>query len=205
MKGKRVRLCLAIGVLVLLPAGYLIWDQSRIAAGATCPEILLQLDDATTDWAEKEGKDSLAHPSMQELAKLFRGGRTPVCPGHGLYSPGTRSLATTCSIHGHASDRRPNGRTSKVKLLVQDVINQFSRRTTSGGNSCIANLKQFDGAIQQWALENRKQPGELPPPGDIASFLKQSQLPVCPGQGKYTLTPVGVDPQCTRGALGHTL
>ena len=29
-------------------------------------------------------------------------------------------------------------------------------RTTAQKNACIANLKQIDGAVQQWALENKK-------------------------------------------------
>src|ERR1700687_3687003 len=43
-----------------------------------------------------------------------------------------------------------------IGLLAAIAIPNFVRaRTTSQKNACINNLRQIDGAIQQWALENQ--------------------------------------------------
>jgi len=44
-----------------------------------------------------------------------------------------------------------------IGLLAAIAIPNFVRaRTTAQQNACIANLKQIKGAIEQWALENKK-------------------------------------------------
>jgi prepilin-type N-terminal cleavage/methylation domain-containing protein len=44
-----------------------------------------------------------------------------------------------------------------IGLLAAIAIPNFIKaRTTSQKNACINNLRQIDGSIQQWALENKK-------------------------------------------------
>ncbi len=71
-------------------------------------------------------------------------------------------------------------------------------------NSCIANLKQIDGAVQQWAVENKRPATAVPRNSDIfgASLYIRSQ-PFCPLGGVYTLRAVSEAPQCS--VAGHTL
>ena len=70
-----------------------------------------------------------------------------------------------------------------IGLLAAIAIPNFVRaRTQSQKNACINNLRQIDGAIQQWALENKRPPP--PPPsafGDIRAYLKNSVI--CPAGG----------------------
>ena len=43
-----------------------------------------------------------------------------------------------------------------IGLLAAIAIPNFVKaRTTAQKNACIANLKQIDGAKEQWALENK--------------------------------------------------
>jgi TolA-binding protein len=70
-------------------------------------------------------------------------------------------------------------------------------------NACINNLRQIDGAKQQWALENRKTPEAVPSAQDIALYLKASVVPVCPSGGSYTLNSVLLSPVCS--IPGHAL
>ncbi|MHB8520165.1 MAG: hypothetical protein ACYDH9_05355 [Limisphaerales bacterium] len=73
-------------------------------------------------------------------------------------------------------------------------------------NACINNLRQIDGAKQQWALENKKLASSSVPPEDIAPYLKGNLVPACPAGGTYTLNIVGIVPTCSLGAAaGHTL
>ena len=67
---------------------------------------------------------------------------------------------------------------------------------------CISNLRQIDGAVQQWALENSKDTNAVPRVEDIAAYLKDS-IPKCPAGGTYMLNSVGMAPTCT--IPGHAM
>ena len=62
------------------------------------------------------------------------------------------------------------------------------RSGTSITNGCINNLRQLDGAVQQWALEQKKEAWEKVTPSDITPYLKISLH--CPQGGNYTVGPV---------------
>jgi prepilin-type N-terminal cleavage/methylation domain-containing protein len=94
-----------------------------------------------------------------------------------------------------------------IGLLAAIAIPNFVKaRTTAQKNACIANLKQIDGAKEQWALENRKTQGDATDDTAVNAYLKNSQAPSCPANGTYGYNPVGTAPTCSQaGALGHTL
>ena len=69
-------------------------------------------------------------------------------------------------------------------------------------NDCINNLRQIDGAIQQWALENKKTVNDVVTAKDIAPYLKDGG-PKCPAGGTYKLSTVAAVPTCT--IPGHAL
>ena len=98
-----------------------------------------------------------------------------------------------------------------IGLLAAIAIPNFVRaRQTSQTNACINNLRQIDGAQQQWALEQGKQTTDTVVEASIAKFLgRDSQAATlidagvkCPvaaanaAQGGYTLASVGVAPVC---------
>ena len=100
-----------------------------------------------------------------------------------------------------------------IGLLAAIAIPNFVKaRTTSQKNACINNLRQLDGAVQQWALENKKaatDPVTLP---DCTPYLKNSV--VCPAGGttidnSYSVTLANVQPTCIapggKAANGHEL
>jgi len=68
--------------------------------------------------------------------------------------------------------------------------------------ACVNNLRQIDGAKQQWALENRKTAEAVPSAPDMAPYLKDG-IPKCPAGGAYTLNAVGAHPTCS--VAGHAL
>jgi myosin heavy subunit len=70
-------------------------------------------------------------------------------------------------------------------------------------NSCVNNLRQLDGAKQQWALENRKTAEDMPTVEEVRVYLRNNELPVCPAGGAYTLNAVAVEPVCS--IPGHVL
>ncbi len=93
-----------------------------------------------------------------------------------------------------------------IGLLAAIAIPNFVRaRTTAQKNACIANLKQIDGAKQQWALENKKASADTMATTDIVPYLKNSAMPACPAGGAYTPNAVSTDPSCNKSTEGHTL
>lgn len=70
-------------------------------------------------------------------------------------------------------------------------------------NTCINHLRQIDAAKQQWALENDKTAGAIPPALELLPYLKDGIFPVCPSGGAYTINAVVVLPTCS--ISGHVL
>ena len=93
-----------------------------------------------------------------------------------------------------------------VLLVIPQMV---PPRMHSCSNACIANLKQIQGAVEQWALENKltatnhvslKTIG-----GGSDKYIKQAintELK-CPAGGTYSVTTVGEEPRCS--VAGHTL
>jgi prepilin-type N-terminal cleavage/methylation domain-containing protein len=94
-----------------------------------------------------------------------------------------------------------------LALLAAIAIPNFIRaRTRPSGNACVANLKQIEGAKEQWALENKKTVGTPVDVAAVNSYLKNSAAPQCHADGTYTYNPVGKAPTCSLGnTLGHTI
>jgi len=98
-----------------------------------------------------------------------------------------------------------------IGLLAAIAIPNFIKaRTTSQKNACINNLRQIDGAIQQWALENKKSASAAVVYTDIKDYLKNSVI--CPSGGttfsdSYTIVDVSTKPVCQQqpGANNHAI
>ena len=91
-----------------------------------------------------------------------------------------------------------------IGLLAAIAIPNFVRaRTTSQKNACINNLRQIDGAIQQWALETKQSANAPVDSTDTMPFLGRGtagEWPTCPANGTYTLTTVAAKPTCSKSA-----
>jgi prepilin-type N-terminal cleavage/methylation domain-containing protein len=89
-----------------------------------------------------------------------------------------------------------------IGLLAAIAIPNFVKaRATSQANACINNLRQIDGAAQQWALEKGKTTGfAISYPGDLTPYIKlnsATSIPPCPASGTYNITSVGAVPTCS--------
>ena len=82
-------------------------------------------------------------------------------------------------------------------MLAIAIPNFVKARETAQMNACISNLRMIDGAKQQWVLEQRKQPTDVPTEGDIAPYLKNGQMPKCPAGGDYKVNAAGDVPTCS--------
>ena len=101
-----------------------------------------------------------------------------------------------------------------IGLLAAIAIPNFLRaRSTSQANACINNLRQIDGAIQQWALETGQTAGATVAAdgSGIVQYLGRGAtgvLPLCPldaGGGfttSYAVTTVATAPTCKKQPTG---
>jgi prepilin-type N-terminal cleavage/methylation domain-containing protein len=93
-------------------------------------------------------------------------------------------------------------------LCAIAIPNYVKARANSQANACINNLRQIDGATQQFAIENGKTVGyAINYPGDLTPYLKlnsASQIPGCPAGGTYSVSPVGTEPSVVC-SLGNTV
>jgi prepilin-type N-terminal cleavage/methylation domain-containing protein len=95
-----------------------------------------------------------------------------------------------------------------IGLLAAIAIPNFVKaRATSQANACINNLRQLDGAANQFALEARKKTGDsISYPNDLTPYIKlnaSGSIPGCPAGGNYsTAFTIGGSPSCT---LGNTV
>src|SRR5437764_584385 len=100
-----------------------------------------------------------------------------------------------------------------IGLLAAIAIPNFVKaRATSQKNACINNLRQIDGAVQQFALENKKGASDSVAETDVTPYLKNSLA--CPAGGtkfsdSYKVTDCSSQPTCiSKGGTstaGHLL
>ncbi len=98
-----------------------------------------------------------------------------------------------------------------IGLLAAIAIPNFVRaRQTSQMNACINNLRQIDGAKQQWALETKQNTNATPSIGAISQYLRNSVT--CPAAGSdltfggsYTMGTIAEKPVCKVVAATHIL
>ena len=96
-----------------------------------------------------------------------------------------------------------------IGLLAAIAIPNFVRaRTQSQKNACINNLRQIDGATQQWALENKAAANATVSFTDISVYLKNSVI--CPSGGtafsdSYSIGSVTNKPTCKKDPTNHVL
>lgn len=96
-----------------------------------------------------------------------------------------------------------------IGLLAAIAIPNFVKaRTTAQKNACINNLRQIDGAIQLWALENNRSGSATVTSTQVQPYLGRGtggEWPRCPAGGNYGVTTVNTKPTCSKIADGHTL
>ena len=94
-----------------------------------------------------------------------------------------------------------------IGLLAAIAIPNFIKaRATSQQNACINNLRQIDGAINEWALETGQSNGATPSATSVSAYIKlnsNNSVPGCPAGGSYTYGNVGANPQisCSLSSL----
>lgn len=94
-------------------------------------------------------------------------------------------------------------------LLSVALPNYLKSGKSTAKNACILNLRQIDGAMEQWAINNNILAGTIPSSSqdeEIYSYV-DGGIPTCPSAGEYSIHAIGSLPQvtCSREDEGHKL
>jgi len=84
-------------------------------------------------------------------------------------------------------------------MLPIAIPNFVKARHTALKIGCINNLRQIDGAKQQWALDNEKKADAVPTEADLQPLINHDggTWPECPAGGTYEIRSVGESPTCS--------
>lgn len=90
-------------------------------------------------------------------------------------------------------------------LAVIAIPSYVHARTNSQQNACINNLRQIDGAKQNWALDNKVSPTAQPSDSQVQVYLgrgSNGSLPWCPADtsgtfdSSYSINDIQSPPSC---------
>ena len=94
---------------------------------------------------------------------------------------------------------------SIIGLLSAIAVPNFVKaRNTTQTDACLNNLRQLDGATQQWMLETGKTSTDSPDQAAVAGYLRGDTLPTCPvGKAAYVFAnPIGTGRAVTCSNVG---
>ena len=83
-------------------------------------------------------------------------------------------------------------------LMTIAVMNFQKSRDRAQIATCLANLKQIEGAKEQWGLEQKKGATDAPTSGMLAPAYLRT-FPSCPTSGNYAIGDLATRPTCTVG------
>ena len=85
-------------------------------------------------------------------------------------------------------------------LAVLATPSFLNARAASRGKACINNLRQLNGAKEQWAMEHGKREDDPVVMNEVVLYIKGG-MPRCPASGTYEFTTVRMPATCT--VAGH--
>jgi prepilin-type N-terminal cleavage/methylation domain-containing protein len=98
-----------------------------------------------------------------------------------------------------------------IGMLAAIAIPNYVRaRADSQQSACVNNLRQIDGAINEWALETGQSSGAtVASVATVSAYIKlnsNGSVPSCPANGTYTTSTVGATAQvsCSLSTLATT-
>ncbi len=153
-------------------------------------------------------KDNLELPKLRNEVRNLRDDKKQLTQqAQAAQIQAQRAQAQAIELAASEKQRLANlSRQTEYEARIKAIVDANGGPTTPLGQAatvCLNNLRQIDGAKQQWALENNKDVNAIPTEKEIATYVKDGLISKCPAGGSYTLSSVGAVPTCT--IPGHAL
>ncbi len=113
----------------------------------------------------------------------------------------SQSQQLSNSVQQQQQITRRNAELQTQNQQLQGAIVQ--NQSAAIANACINNLRIIEAGKEQWALENKKVKGAVPPTDGLKAYFKDNQVPACPAGGTYSINGVGISATCS--LTGHRL
>jgi len=161
-----------------------------------------QLARATQDMDNTGGGASARESQVREMARL----RAEAQQFRQLTNELVRARQEIQTLHDRAASEAEARAVETEARRSQSAAVQAENEKAQRMNACINNLRLFDAAKQQWALEQRRTANDTPTMNDLQPYLgcgPTGEMPSCPDGGVYTIGTVGEKPGCS--IPGHVL
>lgn len=87
-----------------------------------------------------------------------------------------------------------------ISILVAIAIPQFmTSRDKARSRACSSNLRMINQAKEQFAMAKSLTEGSPVAASDLQGYLRDSNFPVCPAGGVYSINNIGDAPTCSIG------
>lgn len=90
-----------------------------------------------------------------------------------------------------------------AQSMLTGAMKAGSMQPDAAHARCINNLRIIDAAKEQCAMERGLSDGDEVDPSWLNKYFMGEKVPTCPAGGKYTLNPIGKNPECS--IPGHSL
>ncbi len=168
------------------------------AISTTQSNQLVELRDQQSDVMRLRNENRQLREENQQLTKQTQTAQTEI----------QRAQAQAAQAAQAAQTARASAQQQVQQLQTENerlrVSGQQAQQLSPAAqiNACINNLRQIDGAKQQWALERRAAATAIPTAQDLTPYFRGG-MPTCPGGGQYSINAVNVPPTCS--IPGHAL
>jgi len=175
-------------------------NHDRDQAQSDLRDAQRQLHDAQKELDEL--KSSGAGEQAATIASLRKQNEALTAKANALQKNVDRLQAESQQTAQHLSTAR-DALALQQENLQKLQAEQQRAAMAANATACTGNLHQIDVAKARWALDKNKGPTDVPTAQDLAPFLKDGVMPVCPDGGTYTINAAGESPTCS--IPGHVL
>jgi hypothetical protein len=127
-------------------------------------------------------------------------GQVAAAQAQAAQAKAAQSQALEAQQQASAENQALRNEGEKLKGVVSTLAKAVP---TDPVSVCINQLRMIDGAKQTWALENKKQPTDVPTLADLTPYFPAGTQLNCPAGGAYAINAVNTPPTCS--IPGHAL
>lgn len=173
---------------------------------ATLSNQLAQLQDQQGDLMRLRNEVRTLREQNQNLGKQVQGAQADVrrmqVQAETAQAATQRAQAEANQLAGAEKQGTPAvDRQAEYQARIKAAVDANGGPGTPQGQAvdgCINNLRQIDGAKQQWALEKQKSASDTPTKDDIMPYLgATAQALNCPAGGTYSINAMASLPTCS--------